>query len=57
MTDKKKISVFLTESEKNLLKQQADLEGRSMASQARIAILKNLQSDPSTAASVVPDKK
>lgn len=50
MTDKKKISVFLTEAEKQRLKEQAELEGRSMASQARVSILKNLGPETETAA-------
>lgn len=55
MTDKKKISVFLTEAEKQRLKEQAELEGRSMASQARVFILKNL--DPETAPSSILNSK
>lgn len=55
MTDKKKISVFLTEDEKQRLKEQAELEGRSMASQARVSILKNL--GPETAPSSILNSK
>lgn len=50
MADRQKISVFLSPAEKQRLKEQAELEGRSMASQARVSILKNLN-----APSVIPD--
>ncbi|MDY5629015.1 hypothetical protein [Limosilactobacillus coleohominis] len=56
MTDKKKISVFLTEAEKQRLKEQAELEGRSMASQARVSILKNLGPETAAPSSILNSK-
>lgn len=48
-TDKKRVTIYLSDSEKDALKELAEREGRSMSSQARISVMNDVQKVVKTA--------
>ena len=48
-TDKKRVTIYLNDAEKDALKELAEREGRSMSSQARISVMNDVQKAVKTA--------
>ena len=56
MTDKKRVTLYLSDEEKQALKRLADQQGRSMSSQARISVMNDVRSN-STQMAVTSSKE
>ena len=53
-TDKKRVTIYLSDSEKDALRELAEREGRSMSSQARISVMNDVQKADKTAMTAMP---